>query len=148
MGLVAGLSVECLCVHISVESCSTVGLKGEGLEVVKMTTGAAVVVVITGPCGLPPPELPWRCVVLRGVTWLPDAPPTLAVVVVPLGWCATTVRVLPLTAVTVVEVGFAMVVVVVVVVSEFLGKVLGLERWGGNMGSCPIPLASTRSVGT
>jgi hypothetical protein len=52
----------------------------------------------------------------------------------------------------VVVVGLATVVMVavmvVLVVSEFLGKALGLERWGGNMGSCPIPLASTRSVGT
>lgn len=35
--------------------------------------------------------------------------------------------------------------VVVVVVSAPLGKVLGLER---KKGSCPMPLASTRSVGT
>lgn len=37
------------------------------------------------------------------------------------------------------------VVVVVVVVSDPLGKALGLDK---KMGSCPIPLASTRSVGT
>lgn len=37
------------------------------------------------------------------------------------------------------------IVVVVVVVSDPLGKVLGLDR---KMGSWPIPLASTKSVGT
>lgn len=57
-------------------------------------------------------------------------------------------RVLPFVTVTVLGVGFppsTVGVVVVVVVSGLLGIPLGLER---KIGSWPIRLASTRSVGT
>lgn len=133
--------VVCSGVHIAVESWSTVGLCGDGLDVaapiVKVVLGAAVVVL--EPC-----PRPLRFPGFRGVTWLPYAPPPL--------WLTAVVvavkRVLPLP--TVLAVGFppstvVVVVVVVVVVSGLLGIPLGLER---KIGSWPIRLASTRSVGT
>lgn len=134
--------VVCSGVHICVESCRTVGLAGEGLDVadpiVKVVLGAAVVVV------KPEGPRPFRFPGLRGVTWLPEAPPPLGFIVV----LVAVERVLPFATVTVLGVGFppsTVGVVVVVVVSGLLGIPLGLER---KMGSWPIRLASTRSVGT
>lgn len=134
--------VVCSGVHICVESWSTVGFDGDELDVatpiVEVVRGAAVVVVkLEGP-------RPLRCAGFRGVTWLPEAP-------LPLGFIVVVVaveRVLPLVAVTVLGVGFppsTVGVVVVVVVSGPLGIPLGLER---KIGSWPMRLASTRSVGT
>lgn len=134
--------VVCSGVHICVESWSTVGLAGEGLDVaapiVKVVRGAAEVVI------KPEGPRPFRFIGFRGVTWLPEAPP-------PLGFIVELVaveRVLPFAAVTVLGVGFSpstVGVVVVVVVSGLLGIPLGLER---KIGSWPIRFASTRSVGT
>lgn len=134
--------VVCSGVHICVESWSTVGLDGEGLDVaapmMKVVRGAAVVVV------KPEGPRPLRCTGFRGVTWLPEAPfPRGFIVVV-----VAVERVLPFATVTVLGVGFppsTVGVVVVVVVSGLLGIPLGLER---KIGSWPIRLASTRSVGT
>lgn len=130
--------VVCSGVHICVESWSTVGLAGEGLDVadpiMKVVRGAAVVVV--------KPTL--RFTGFRGVTWLPEAPPPLGFIVV----LVAVERVLPFATVTVLGVGFppsTVGIVIVVVVSGLLGIPLGLER---NIGSWPIRLASTRSVGT
>lgn len=117
----AGLSVvECS----RVESLRTVGLDEDGVEVDVRPVKAVVVVVFC-------------------VTWLPEEPPSLGLA---LGGAA--VRVLPLTAVVIVEMVEDTVVVVVVgevVLSWPLGRALGLDK---NIGSWPIPLASTRSVGT
>lgn len=135
--------VVCSGIHSCVESWRTVGLSGDGLGVptptLKVDRGAAAAVVVT-----PEGPRPLRFAGFRGVTWLPEAPP-------PLGFAVVVVvvdRVLPLATVTVLPVGFpppTVVVVVVVVVSGLLGMPLGLER---KIGSCPIRLASTRSVGT
>lgn len=134
--------VVCSGLHICVESWSTVGLAGEGLDVAapitKVVLGAAVVVVkADGP-------RPLRCPGIRWVTWLPEAPPPLGFKVV----LVAVDRVLPLAAVAVLSVGFppsTVGVVVVVVVSGLLGIPLGLDR---KIGSWPIRLASTRSGGT
>lgn len=121
----AGLSVvECS----RVESLRTVGLDEDGLEVDVRPGKAAPEAVV---------------VVVFWVTWLPEEPPSLGLA---LGGAA--VRVFPLTAVVIVEmVEDIMVVVVVeeVVLSGPLGRALGLDK---KIGSWPIPLASTRSVGT
>lgn len=133
--------VVCSGVHICVESWSTVGLDGEGLDVaapiMKVVRGAAVVVA------KPEGPRPLRFTGFRGVTWLPEAPPPLGLTVV----VVAVERVLPFATVTVLGVGFPLstVGVVVVVVSGLLGIPLGLER---KIGSWPIRLASTRSVGT
>lgn len=134
--------VVCSGVHICVESWSTVGLDGEGLAVaapmMKVVRVPAVVVV------KPEGPRPLRFTGFRGVTWLPEAPPPLGFIVV----VVAVERVLPFAAVTVLGVGFppsTVGVVVVVVVSGLLGIPLGLER---KIGSWPIRLASTRSVGT
>lgn len=86
-----------------------------------------------------------RCTGFHGVTWLPEAPPPLGFMVV----LVAVEGVLPFVTVTVLSVGFPTstegVVVVVVVVSGLLGIPLGLER---KIGSWPIRLASTKSVGT
>lgn len=139
-------------VHISVES--WVGLAGDGLDVVtpmiKVVRGTAVVVKLDGP-------RPLRLTGFQWVTWLPEAPPPLGLVVV----VVAVKRVLPFATVIVLGVGFprssvgvtVVVVVVVVVVVEvvtvmvsaLLGIPLGFER---KIGSWPILLASTKSVGT
>lgn len=112
-----------------VESLRTVGLEEDELEV-DTRPGEAV------------PE----AVVVVGfwVTWLPDEPPSLG-----LAFGGAAVRVLPLTAVVIVEMVEDTVVVVVevveVVLSGPLGRALGLDK---KMGSWPMPFASTRSVGT
>lgn len=133
--------VVCSGVHICVESWSTVGLDGEGLDVaapiMKVVRGEVVVVKPEGPP-------PLRCTGFRGVTWLPEAPPPFGFIVV----VVAVDRVLPFATVTVLGVGFppsTVGVVVVVVVSGLLGIPLGFER---KIGSWPIRLASTRSVGT
>lgn len=120
--MLTGLSVvECS----RVESLRTVGLDEDGLEVdVRSGEAEAAVVVF------------W-------VTWLPEEPPSLG-----LAFGGAAVRVLPLTSVVIVEIVEDIVVVVVVeevMLSGPLGKALGLDR---KMGSWPIPLAFTRSVGT
>lgn len=124
-GVLTGLSVvECS----RVESLRTVGLDVDGLEVEVRPREAVPEAVVV--------------VVVFWVTWLPDEPPSLG-----LTFGGDAVRVLPLTAVVIVEMVEDTMVVVVdeVVLSGPLGKVLGLDR---KMGSWPIPLASTRSVGT
>lgn len=115
-------------VHICVESWSTVGLDGAGLDVaapiMKVVLGAAVVVV------KPEGPRPLRFTGFQGVTWLPEAPPPLGFIVV----VVAVERVLPLT-VTVLGVGFppsTVGVIVVVVVSGLLGIPLGLERKMGS----------------
>lgn len=124
-GVFAGLSVvECS----RVESFRTVGLDEDGLEVDVRPGKAAPEAVV---------------VMVFWVTWLPEEPPSLGLA---LGGDA--VRVLPLTAVVIVEMVEDTVVVVVVeeeVLSGPFGRALGLDK---KMGSWPIPLASTRSVGT
>lgn len=140
--VVVAPAVVCSEVHICVESWSTVGLDGDGVDVLRLVRGGAV-----KPTG----TRPFRLACFRGVARLPEAPPVLGLAVV-----VTVDRVLPLPGVTVfaawstvgvvvMVVVVAVVVVVVVVVSGPLGTPLGLER---KMGSCPIRLASTRSVGT
>lgn len=126
--MLTGLSVvECS----RVESLRTVGLDEDGLEV-DVRPGEAVPEAVV--------------VVVFWVTWLPEEPPSLG-----LAFGGAAVRVLPLTGVVIVEmVEDTVVVVVVVVVEEVvlsgpLGRALGLDR---KMGSWPIPLAFTRSVGT
>lgn len=111
-----------------VESLSTVGLDEDGLEV-DARPGKAVPEAVV--------------VVDFWVTWLPEEPPSLG-----LAFGGAAVRVLPLTAVVIVEMVENTVVVVVVeegMPSGPLGRALGLDK---KMGSWPIPLASTRSVGT
>lgn len=139
-GVVTCLSVDdCSLVHIWVESFRTAGLEGEGLEVDVWTVDVVVEATVVVKVGL---RVTKRVEGLFCVTWLPDAPP-------PLGGTFGGVPVRVLLRTTVVTVGLAEltppIVVVVVVVSDPLGKVLGLDR---KMGSWPIPLASTKSVGT
>lgn len=123
--MVTCLSVDdCSFVHIWVESFRTAGLEGEGVEVDVWTVDMLDKVVV---------RVGWRVTKrvegLFWVTWLPDAPP-------PLGgmFGGVPVRVLPRT--TVVTVGLkeltTPIVVVVVVVSDPLGKVLGLDRKMGS----------------
>lgn len=125
-GVLTGLSVvECS----RVESLRTVGLDEVGLEM-DVRPGEAVPEAVV--------------VVVFWVTWLPEEPPSLG-----LGFGGAAVRVLPLTAVVIVEMVEDTVVVVVVVEEVVLsgpfGRALGLDK---KMGSWPIPFASTRSVGT
>lgn len=113
-----------------VESLRTVGLEEDELEV-DARPGEAV-----------PEDV---VVVVFWVAWLPEEPPSLG-----LAFGGAVVRVLPLNAVVIVEMVEDTVVVVAVVVEEVvlsgpLGRALGLDK---KMGSWPIPLASTRSVGT
>lgn len=137
--MVTCLSVDdCSRVHIWVESFRTAGLEGEGLEVDVWTVDVVVEATVVVKVGL---RVTKRVEGLFCVTWLPDAPPLL-------GGTFGGVPVRVLLRTTVVTVGLTELtppIVVVVVVSDPLGKVLGLDR---KIGSWPIPLASTKSVGT
>lgn len=142
----AVVEVVCSGVHIWVESWRTVGLAGDGLDVAEPALTlvlCAAAVVVAKPDG----PRPLRCPGFRGVTWLPEAPPPLGFVVV----LVAVERVLPLATATVLAAASPPSTVgvtaaaVVVVVSALLGIPLGLDR---KIGSWPIRLASTRSVGT